>query len=300
MNYNNHCIYTLTYHNQELNMTIQELSDNVRQEFDRRNLKSDTRYNALKNVMQYIQMNHNGCLDVLNMAKSDFKHLYEEYKLSISRKMSSAEKSAIDEIYHQLNKPISPVRLKTLKIDNSNHTSSNKDELMTLSNFIRVCDLSEFMIPDCPGIYAIRVIDVHDMPEPFNNELMNRGHDLLYIGIASNSLRERLWKEELNHSRPATFFRSIGAILGYKPIKGSLYGKNTRNYKFSIDDTESIKTWIRQHLMVSAIPCSNDLGSIETQLILKYKPIVNLSKNPYKMTEISDLRAECLKVAQEI
>ena len=48
MNYNNHCIYTLTYHNQELNMTIQELSDNVRQEFDRRNLKSDTRYNALK------------------------------------------------------------------------------------------------------------------------------------------------------------------------------------------------------------------------------------------------------------
>ena len=168
--------------------------------------------------------------------------------------MSSAEKSAIDEIYHQLN-PISPVRLKSPKIDNSIHTSSNKNELMTLSNFIRVCDLSEFMIPDCPGIYAIRVIDVHDMPEPFYNELMNRGHDLLYIGIASNSLRERL--EELNHSRPATFFRSIGTILGYKPIKGSLYGKNTRNYKFSIDGTESIKTWIRQHLMVSAFCLSH-------------------------------------------
>ncbi len=281
-------------------MTIQELSEKVRQEFDKRNLKSNTRYNALKNVMQYIQKNHNGCLDVLNKYdKSDFKHLYEEYKISENRKMSSAEKSAIDEIYHQFSNNILPVEKKTKKSDKSLHISSNKDELMTLSNFIRVCELSELMIPDCPGIYAIRVTDIHDMPKPFFNELNNRGHDLLYIGIASNSLRERLWNEELNHSSPATFFRSIGAILGYKPIKGSLYGKKTRNYKFSIDDTEKIREWIRRHLTVSVIPYSNDLGNTETQLILKYKPIVNLSKNPYKMKLICDLRAECLKVAKE-
>ena len=279
-------------------MTLIELTYLVRQEFDRRNLKSKTRYYALNNIADYIQNHHGGNLKVLCMLKSDFKHLYEKYKISINKKMSSAEKSAIDEIYNQLK--TSNTSFYTISIlDNKTISSAPiTEDLMTLKNFKRVKDLSEYMIPKNSGLYAIRIKDVNDFPLPFCNELINRKHDLLYIGIATKSLRERLWKQEFNHVSPATFFRSLGAILGFRPIKGSLYGKKTNNYKFSKEDTENIKSWIKEHILVNFIIASSDLEDIESKLILTYKPLINIDKNPYKIKEISDLRAECLRIAK--
>lgn len=173
--------------------------------------------------------------------------------------------------------------------------------LMSPQNFKRVCDLTENQIPNIPGIYAIRISDVHDIAEPFCSELLNRGHNLLYIGIASKSLRKRFWQEELNHQRPATFFRSLGAILGYRPIKGSLMGrKNTKNYKFCPNDTEKIRQWMQEHLIVNFITTSDHLKDLEERLICSYKPIINIQKNPYKMEEVSKLRSECVYIANSV
>lgn len=170
--------------------------------------------------------------------------------------------------------------------------------LMSSQNFKRVCDLTEFQVPDIPGIYVIRISDVNALDLPFRDELLSRGHNLLYIGIASKSLRERLWRQELNHEKPATFFRSLGAILGYRPIKGSLIGKkNTKNYKFSPSDTNKIREWIKGHLLVNFIATSDKLEDFEKQLICTYKLILNIKKNPYKMEKVSKLRAECIDIA---
>ncbi|MBR6196298.1 MAG: hypothetical protein IKQ72_01720 [Bacteroidaceae bacterium] len=132
--------------------------------------------------------------------------------------------------------------------------------------------------------------------------------------MASESLLQRFWNEELHNEKPATFFRSIGAILGYRPVKGSLVGKkNDKNYKFSPVDTDKIKRWIREHLLVNCIvvtayPIDTKEGKenntkliedMETQLIQMYKPIVNIAKNPYKMVEVSELREECRRIAND-
>lgn len=281
-------------------MTLLDLSNRVRQEFDKRNLKSRTRYYALNNVIGYIQECHGGNLSVLKMDKIDFKNIYKEYKISIGKAYSGAEDGAINEIYNQFAKFSEPeciVPIKTEKV--AVFSSTSTEELMNKQLFRRVGDLYESMVPDSPGLYAIRIIDVHDLPSPFCEELINRQHDLLYIGIASKSLRERLWKEELNHTSPATFFRSIGAILGFRPEKGSLYGKKSRNYKFSEEDTETIIAWIKEHILVNFIIVTNNLKEIETRFIKENKPIVNIDKNPYKMKALRDLRDECLKIARE-
>lgn len=282
-------------------MTLEKLTDLVRQEFDRRNLQK-TRYYALKNVATYIQNYHGSDLQVLSLAKKDFKHLYKEYKTSINRKMSDAENSAINEIYNQFmsTSTTTPVITKSVPEEKKLTLPHNTKELMNQDNFKSVCDLSESTVPDSPGMYAIRIKNVNDIPNPFNNELTNRKHNLLYIGIASQSLRERLWKQELNHENPATFFRSIGAILGFRPIKGSLYGKESNNYKFNKEDTETIRNWIKEHLLVNFIIINEKLEDTEKILIKDHKPIINIKNNPYKMGEVSALRSECIKIAKDI
>ena len=48
-------------------------------------------------------------------------------------------------------------------------------------------------------------------------------HNIIYIGIASQSLRKRL-NQELRAKGHGTFFRSIGAVLGYSPREGFFSG----------------------------------------------------------------------------
>ena len=280
-------------------MTLLELSYKVRQEYDTRHLKRDTRYRALNNVINFVRERHGGTLSIFNIPKDDFKLIYEKYKISIGKKFSSAEKSAINEIYNQLNKNTITPSHSSNEDNEEVSISTNVDDLMSLHDFKSVCDLSESMIPSSPGLYAIRIKNVHDLPAPFCEELINRKHDLLYIGKASVSLRERLWEEELHHARPATFFRSIGAILGFRPEKGSLYGKDTRKYQFSKENTNTIIAWMKEHLLVNFITISSKLGVNEEKLILENKPIINILKNPYKMEILNDLRDECVRIAKE-
>ena len=70
-------------------------------------------------------------------------------------------------------------------------------------------------------------------------------------------------------------------MLGYLPPKGSLYGKTTRNYKFSDSDEEKIRVWMRRSLLVNYLQVDKrDLNDIEDQLIKKYMPLVNIKGNP--------------------
>ena len=169
--------------------------------------------------------------------------------------------------------------------------------LMNKQNFKSAKDVDGF-VPQASGLYCIRIKNVHLLPEPFGTILLERGHDILYIGIASENLYNRFLNQELRAKGHGTFFRSMGAVLGYKPPKGSLIEKrNKKNYKFSKTDELKIIGWINENLMVNWVESAGDLDSLETSLIVKYLPLLNLSKNPAALQILSYLRKECVEIA---
>jgi hypothetical protein len=181
--------------------------------------------------------------------------------------------------------------------------SKNKDiqtALMDEMNF-RSARSIDGLVPNDSGIYCIRVSDIAKLPKPFNDLLGERQHNVFYIGIATDSLLTRFLNQELRAKGHGTFFRSIGALLGFRPQKGSLSGKvNKRNCKFVKEDQEKIINWINETLTVNWITVKGNLETIETELIAKYTPLINLSKNPARLQLLSDLRKECIDIANAI
>lgn len=136
------------------------------------------------------------------------------------------------------------------------------------------------------------------LPEPFRSHSELRGHDLLYIGIATRSLSLRLLGQELRARGHGTLFRSIGALLDYRPPAGSLVGKgNTRNYKFTPEDSKAIIDWINANLLVNWMEFSSGHALEESSLIREHLPLFNLRGNPAALPDLSALRAECVRIA---
>ncbi len=162
--------------------------------------------------------------------------------------------------------------------------------------FVSVHTLSDHSVPDTPGLYCIKLRKGIALPAKYGKV---REDGIIYIGLASTSLHKRFWRQELNHHGAATFFRGIGAVLGYLPPKGSLYGKKTGNYKFSEKDTEAIRKWIRQSLLVNWIPFSTDkMSVVEEELIKKYRPLMNSTHNPTPSQELAVARERCREYAR--
>lgn len=276
-------------------IAIEKLKELVIQEYDLRHLKSNTRYKALDKVIQYIQRYHNGDSSCLSIDKSDFTKRFEECTDS----KSCAAKSAINELYNQFNKlknSIVDERIEVITCDEfeSSKTDEKLDNLMNPKYYRNVGVLNKMEIPESKGVYAIRIIDINAMPNDFAQMLKDRNHNLLYIGISKSSLRQRLWEEELHLKRPATFFRSIGAILGYMPPKGSLKN-SSRNYRFSQKDEIAIIRWMEKNLLVNFITLDCNIDKVEDYLIKTYKPIINISKNPCKSSVLVKLRDKCVE-----
>lgn len=128
---------------------------------------------------------------------------------------------------------------------------------------------------DQMGFYIIKIKNGSKLPERYQRIINKRNSKLIYLGKAeSQSLRERL-NQEVYHTNPGTFFRSIGAVLGYTPISGHLKDKiNQKNYKFSKTDTQGITKWLLANVEFSIHPI-RDYFSIEKKLIEKHCPLLN-------------------------
>ena len=192
---------------------------------------------------------------------------------------------------------VTPKATKTLAAAQKTEKGITAAEKSLLQgDFISVGALSGDMVPDVPGLYCIKLRKGVRLPAKFGKV---RENGVIYIGQASTSLNQRFWKQELNHHGAATFFRSIGAMLGYLPPKGSLAGKSTRNYRFSQEDTEAIRNWIRQSLLVNFVVVEpSSIDDIEETLIRKYCPLVNIAKNPAASAELSAARDNCVAYAK--
>lgn len=123
---------------------------------------------------------------------------------------------------------------------------------------------------------------------------MDRDNSIVYIGISGSSTLKKRLLQELRAKGHGTFFRSLGAILGYLPPKGSLRNKkNKQNYKFSNTDETSIISWINNHIQVSWLEISQGLATIEIGLIMLYKPFLNIDNNPQALQILKNLRRKC-------
>jgi hypothetical protein len=158
---------------------------------------------------------------------------------------------------------------------------------------------SEKSVPSIPGLYSIFVDDPDNLPSPLGEYSKRRGSRLIYVGKATKSLQDRLIKEDLRHMKASTFFRGIGAVLGFRPPKGSLVGKkNQNNYRFSDEDTKEIVRWIDNHLLVRWIALSpSDVEDYEPSAIRTLRPLLNTTHNPEAFRELATLRRECRSVA---
>jgi hypothetical protein len=159
---------------------------------------------------------------------------------------------------------------------------------------------AERQVPDAYGLYSILIDDPRNLPSPFSDYMFDLDHTIIYLGKASGSfLSKRLVKNDLRHKGHATFFRSLGAVLGYYPQKGSLANKaNQDNYRFSHPEKKLIVEWINEHLAVRCLALSPAEIAFERQLIADLTPVLNIDGNPDTLQEIKDLREKCKAIAR--
>ena len=159
---------------------------------------------------------------------------------------------------------------------------------------------AHLIVPPTPGYYSIFVDNPANLPQPFRDRLCLKNTRLIYIGIATVSLFERLIQQDLRHKSPSTFFRGIGAVLGYRPPSGSLVGKsNQKNYGFSPADTRAIIAWNQEHLSVRFVAVDAAFPNAEQNAIGRSCPIMNTTHNPDCLSALADLRSECRSIACE-
>lgn len=166
--------------------------------------------------------------------------------------------------------------------------------LFELKNFKPIADLDSYAIPlQVKGLYSISVKSVQVLPQLFQDELLSNNSPIIYIGVGERSIYERL-QEECKGKSNGTFFRGIGALLGYKPPVGSLLDKvNKKNYRFSKTDRNNIVSWMNDNLNFNFIKREDDLLSIEKALIKLYCPILNTTHNPAKSKFLASMRKSC-------
>ena len=180
---------------------------------------------------------------------------------------------------------------------------------MDLAEIVKALDLdaklvlarsAERCVPDRPGLYSIFIDDPDNLPSPFKESLSKWKTRMIYLGRASTSLQKRLVAEDLRHKKPSTFFRTIGAVLGYKPPAASLKGKkNQNNYRFTPQDTRSMINWIDCHLSVRWVTLPRDEAERwEQSAIRAVRPLLNTSNNPDALPEVAQLREQCRAIAR--
>lgn len=154
-------------------------------------------------------------------------------------------------------------------------------------------------IPDQPGLYCIRIANPKAFSEPFSKVLEDRKHNIVYIGLASQSLKKRFLGQELRAKGHGTFFRSLGAVLGFTPEPGSLIGKsNQDNYKFHPSIEKEIIKWIEANLVINWVVVSDNLKGIENDLIKEHLPLLNIAGNPGALALVQELRNQCKRIAR--
>jgi len=224
-------------------------------------------------------------------SSGSYTHLFERNGTTVSL-VAKTSKTDIEILRKKTGKPL------TKASESKNYSDELTKKILMNENNYKNANSIDKMVPDKPGLYCVKIKDIKKLPAPFSSELKERNHNIVYIGIATQSLNVRMLNQELRANGHGTFFRSLGAVLGHRPPQGSLIEKkNKRNYKFNSSDERKIIKWINENLKINWVEYNRDFETIEGSLISTYKPILNISKNPNSIPRLSELRKECVEIA---
>ncbi len=214
----------------------------------------------------------------------DFEELIKVGKIKILER-----KEVYSENYSAFKDPI----VKNTFVESNDIESS----LITNGAFRSIGNLDNYVL-NSTGFYCIRLKAGSTLPNRYQRILNERVHKLIYIGKAEGqTLKERL-KQELELKGPGTFFRSIGCVLEYDPIKGHLKGKkNQNNFKFSIEDKNRIIEWLKENIEISITKHEGNFD-VESKIIRKYCPLLNDSHNPMSLSELKEDKQRCRIIAR--
>ena len=169
-------------------------------------------------------------------------------------------------------------------------------KLIVEADFKIVGDI-DHLVPHEKGLYCIGLRSGSKLPVRYQNELEQRGSRLVYIGKAEKSLFDRFLKQELRAKGQGTFFRSVGAMLGYLPLRGSLKDKrNKKNYKFSKLDESRIIDWMNSNLEANWVTFDGPF-LFEKYLIKTHSPLLNIEHNSNCLQALMTDRSRCRETA---
>lgn len=211
--------------------------------------------------------------------------------------LKSGKIKVIDSLFSQPIKVKSKPLATTSDTELTNESSTTLFEKLINGTFKKAGDI-DHKVPDETGFYCIRLAKGSKLNARYHNHLIKRKHAIIYIGKAENqSLKKRFLGQELRAKGHGTFFRSIGAVLGFLPEKGSLLvAKNKNNYTFTTAEEKKIIAWINEHLEVNWITYKGDF-SMEKEWIASCCPLLNDTHNPQKLAELREDKAYCRAVA---
>ena len=153
-------------------------------------------------------------------------------------------------------------------------------------------------IPNKNGLCCIRLSEHCRLAGHLKTIHASNPTDVVYIGM-SNNMKRRLG-ELLQGKGHATLFRSIGAVLGYMPAKGSLTDKSNKlNYVFERRDKAKIIKWINANLQVcwATIDERDLIDTLGKTLIKNYQPLLNLKHNEKASLLLEKLIKQCRAIA---
>jgi hypothetical protein len=152
---------------------------------------------------------------------------------------------------------------------------------------------------DGPGVYAYFLINESAVPT-----IQIDPTGMLYVGMTASSLDSRC---HFNHSHSgfSTFRRSLGAILKQtldlkaQPRSSGPSSTNTQNFRFDEVGEARLTHWMRGNLHYAHIAVSEDVETVEADLIRSLEPPLNLKgwRNPQKPL-IQELRRACVREAR--
>lgn len=136
-------------------------------------------------------------------------------------------------------------------------------------------------LPKSNGNYIVTIRDIEAFPTLGYTIVtpLFRGHHVIYTGITSNGLRNRIGNQHLGtNAGRSTLRQSLGCLMGYTQIPRDLNKLENRMARFNDSDEALLLDWIKDNLLFYYLP-NAESEKLEEELIATFNPPLNIQGN---------------------
>jgi len=164
--------------------------------------------------------------------------------------------------------------------------------------------MGENTLPSASGNYVFVLRENCNLPDigiQITYSTFN-GYNVIYTGIASESLKNRDLKQHFQENAGrSTLRKSLGRLFGYSLVPRDRNHPENNKTKFCDSDEIKLSDWMKANLLIFYY-ANNDYENIESELIQKLNPPLNLKGNNNTVNsnfraKLSDLRSGKTKLS---